>query len=64
MRLQAIREGPFGSWVSGLGPASTVEQIERRLREGWTQAVEEVAGWQPRRWQPAVRWLGWLPYLP
>jgi hypothetical protein len=64
VRLQAIREGPFASWVSGLGPASTVEQIERRLREGWTQAVEEVAGWQPRRWQPAVRWLSWLPYLP
>ena len=64
VRLQAIREGAFGSWVSGLGPASTVEQIERRLREGWTKAVEEVAGWQPRRWQAAMRWLGWLPYLP
>jgi hypothetical protein len=64
VRLQAIREGPFGSWVSGLGPTSTVEQMERRLREGWTQAVEEVAGWQPRRWRAAVRWLSWLPYLP
>lgn len=64
VRLQAIREGAFGSWVSGLGAASTVEQIERRLREGWTQAVDEVAGWQPRRWQAAMRWLGWLPYLP
>ena len=40
------------------------EAIERELRAAWTGCVDEVAGWVPEDWRPAVSWLRWLPYLP
>ncbi len=62
--LQAMRETPFAPWVQGLGPGTSSHEIERQLRAGWTQAVEEIANWQPAPWQAATRWLAPLVYLP
>jgi hypothetical protein len=41
-----------------------VHEVERRLRAEWVATVDEIARWQPARWQPAVQWLRWLPWLP
>lgn len=64
VRLQAVREGPYSSWVSGLGHDTSIVAVERRLREAWMQAVDELSSWLPGRWRPAVNWMRWLPYLP
>jgi hypothetical protein len=62
--LQAVRDSPFAAWTQGLGPSSPAHEIERRLRGGWTGAVDEVSNWQPVQWRPAMQWLRWLVYVP
>jgi hypothetical protein len=64
VRLQAVREGPYAGWVSGLDRDAPISAAERRLREAWMQSVDECARWLPDRWRPAFGWLRWLPYLP
>jgi hypothetical protein len=64
VRLQAVRDGPYSSWVSGLGHDTSIAAVERRLREAWMQAVDELTGWLPGRWRATVHWMRWLPYLP
>ena len=38
--------------------------IERALRRAWRAYVDEIAGWLPDAWQPAVTWTALLPDLP
>ena len=38
--------------------------MERVLRGAWRAYVNEVAGWLPTAWRPAVRWTALLPDLP
>lgn len=62
--LQIVRSTSHARYVARIAPDSGVHDAERRLRDEWHAAVEEVARWQPRDAQPSVRWLRWLPYLP
>jgi hypothetical protein len=62
--LQLVRGTSHARYVARIAPDSGVHEAERRLREEWHAAVEEVARWQPAAAQATVRWLRWLPYLP
>lgn len=46
-----------------LGAALGAHAMEARLRTRWLASCEEVAAWYPASWRPAMRWLGWLPWI-
>jgi len=62
--LEALRRTGLQRWVGALAAGMAPEAIERELRAAWKGCVDEVAGWVPDDWRPAVSWLRWLPYLP
>ncbi len=62
--LQLLRGGPLGRWTDRLPARPGVHEIERRLREEWLRAVDEIAAWQPARWREAAHWMRWIAYLP
>jgi len=61
--LEEARVGPLGPWLKGFSAVSGAHDMERGIRAlAWEQTLE-TAGWSPRSWRPAVRWVAWLPYL-
>lgn len=62
--LQILRGGPLARWTSRLATRPGLHEMERRLREEWLRAVDEVANWQPEHWREATRWMRWITYLP
>jgi hypothetical protein len=62
--LQILRGGPLARWTSRLASRPGLHEMERRLREEWLRAVDEVANWQPEQWREATRWMRWITYLP
>lgn len=50
-------------WLTGLDAYSGAHEVERKLRHGLRWHIEELVQWLPSQWRPALRWLGWLPYL-
>jgi len=62
--LQIVRSNALARWTSRLATRPGVHEIERRLREEWLQAVDEVASWQPGHWRDGTRWMRWIIYLP
>jgi hypothetical protein len=62
--LEAIRRSALKRWVTDLNPDMDPQAIERALRSAWRDTVDQVAGWAPPAWGPAVSWLRWLPDLP
>ena len=62
--LQILRGGPLARWTSRLATRPGLHEMERRLREEWLHAVDEVATWQPEHWREATRWMRWITYLP
>jgi len=62
--LEAARSSALRPWLVGLTAGSGAHEIESTLRSHWRALVEEVAGWLPGAWQPAVRWCGPVPDLP
>ncbi|MCO5105564.1 MAG: hypothetical protein M9907_00635 [Burkholderiaceae bacterium] len=62
--LALARSGPLAPWVEGLDEARDAHRVERHLVIRWRRLVDEVAGWLPSRWQPAVQWFGSLATLP
>lgn len=62
--LTAARSSTLARWVETLGADADARRIEQALQRRWRTEVDEVAGWLPARWQPAVRWFGSLPALP
>jgi hypothetical protein len=62
--LQIVRGNALARWTSRLATRPGVHEIERRLREEWLRAVDEVASWQPEQWREGTRWLRWIIYLP
>ncbi len=62
--LQIARHTPIKDWVTSIHPASTNHEIETRLRQLFTDYVDEVARWQPVLWQSAFSWCKNLPLLP
>jgi hypothetical protein len=61
--LEAARTCVFNSWVAGLDRSREAHFIERTLRGVWRSYVRAVAAWHPRRCQPWLMWLEWLPTL-
>jgi hypothetical protein len=62
--LQLLRDGPLDRWTARLPARPGAHEIERRLREEWLDAVDEIASWQPSGWRDATRWMRWIVYLP
>jgi len=62
--LQVLRAGRLARWTSRIAARPGVHEVERRLREEWMQAVDEVAAWQPEHWRDGTRWMRWITYLP
>jgi hypothetical protein len=62
--LDAVRRSALKRWLPDLNADMEPEAIERALRAAWREAVDQVAGWAPQEWRPAVEWLRWLPDLP
>jgi hypothetical protein len=62
--LAIVRATPLRRYASRLAPGLDPHELERHERGEWVALVDEIAGWQPREWRVAVRWLRWLPSLP
>jgi len=62
--LQVIRAGRLARWTARITARPGVHELERRLREEWMRAVDEVASWQPEQWRAGTRWMRWITYLP
>ena len=62
--LQLARHTPLQSWVRTLDPGQSSDEIEAELRRLFRHHVDEVAGWVPPVWRPAVVWVRRLPDLP
>jgi hypothetical protein len=62
--LQLARHTPLRPWVASLDPGQDSDQIEGELRRLYRHHVDEVAGWVPAAWRPAVLWVRRLPDLP
>lgn len=62
--LEHARTTPLRRWVANLTPTTPVHELESRLRAGMRALIDEVAGWLPREWGPAVRWAVQLACLP
>jgi hypothetical protein len=62
--LQLARHSPLQSWVRTLDPGQSSDEIETELRRLFRDHVDEVAGWVPPAWRPAVMWVRRLPDLP
>ncbi|RPH63178.1 MAG: hypothetical protein EHM83_10525 [Burkholderiales bacterium] len=62
--LQVLRGGKLARWTGRFAARPGVHEIERRLREEWLRAVDEVAAWQPEGWREATRWMRWIVHLP
>ncbi|WP_137893146.1 hypothetical protein [Ramlibacter sp. 2FC] len=62
--LEQARGTPLRPWVASLAPSTPVHELESRLRAVLRALIDEVAGWLPREWGPAVRWTAQLACLP
>jgi hypothetical protein len=62
--LERARETKLGPWVAAFSGTSSAHEIELALREQLRRIIEEVAGWLPHQWMPAVLWTKRLIDLP
>jgi len=62
--LQVIRAGRLARWTARITARPGAHELERRLREEWMRAVDEIASWQPAQWREGTRWMRWITYLP
>jgi hypothetical protein len=62
--VQSARRTGLAPWVAGLASDTGAHDMEAALRRGFRAHVEEVAGWHPPRWRPAIAWVAHLPDLP
>ena len=57
--LQVVRAGRLARWTARITSRPGVHELERRLREEWMRAVDEVASWQPEQWREGTHWMRW-----
>jgi hypothetical protein len=62
--LQLARNTALRTWVATLDPEQGSDEIEGELRRLFRRHVNEVGGWVPPAWRPAVLWVRRLPDLP
>lgn len=61
--LDLARTTALRPWLVGIAADSAAQPIEAALRGHWRALVDEVAGWMPVPWQPALAWCAVLPDL-
>ena len=62
--LEDAREGVMRDWVKGFSGQSDAHDLEVGVRTLVRETVDELAGWLPEPWRPAMLWTRWLPLLP
>lgn len=62
--LEIVRASSLAPCVAGVGPVPDAHALEIAARRRWRVLVDEVAGWMPPAWAPAVRWCAALVDLP
>jgi hypothetical protein len=62
--LEEAREGAMREWVKGFSGQSDAHDLEVGVRNLFRETVDELAGWLPEPWRPAMSWTRWLPLLP
>jgi hypothetical protein len=62
--LQTGRDSGLRPWLEGFTPETTPHRMEQLLRQRFRSEARLVAGWQPRRWQEAIAWIGHWMDLP
>lgn len=62
--LQVLRAGRLARWTARINGRPGAHELERRLRDEWMRAVDEVASWQPGPWRAGTHWMRWITYLP
>lgn len=62
--LEEARTGCLRDWVKGLSGDSDTHDMEIVMRALYRETAQEVAGWMPGPWRPAVIWTKWLTLLP
>ncbi len=61
--VQMVRDTPLRPWALNFSPQTDAHQIEAHLRHQFRARVAEVAGWVPKNWSSAIRWVARLPDL-
>ncbi len=62
--LQTTRDTGLEPFVRHISSSADGHEVERALLSAWRTHVQEVAGWQPEPWRPALHWLALLSELP
>ncbi len=62
--LERSRATSLRRFTEQVNAVMNTHAIERVLRGAWRAYVNEVAGWLPAEWRPAVSWTALLPDLP
>jgi hypothetical protein len=62
--LDAARSTTLAPYVAGIAANATLLQIDLAFQTQLRSRIDEVAGWLPAPWQPAVRWTATLIDLP
>lgn len=62
--IEVARASSVSDAALSLAPSLAAHALEARLRGRWQGVCAEVAHWYPPAWQPAMLWIGWLPWLP
>lgn len=62
--LDIARTSALAPWLEGIGPASSLHQMEGTLRRHWRARVAELASWMPPPWQAALAACAALADLP
>lgn len=61
--IEVLRASLLRGAADSLPPTIEPHALESRLRAHWSAACGEVARWYPAAWQPALQWLGTLPWV-
>ncbi len=62
--LKQAREGSLAAWLPTIGERDGAGDLDRLLRDVFLNHVQEVCGWVPAAWRPAVSWCDRLIDLP
>lgn len=62
--LDLARASALSGWIGSLDAATDLHRIDRQFRLHWRRRVDEVAGWMPACWQPALLWCASAADLP
>jgi hypothetical protein len=62
--LAEVRKSGLAPWGASVARGDGPHPIEQALRHRLHGTIDEITGWTPASWRPAVVWAHWLPELP